>query len=424
MRIRFYNGKICTMEDSTEYIQGELWVNGDVVEYSGGEKPSPKPFDREINLGGNLLIPGFKNAHAHSAMTFLRSYADDMPLLDWLHKQVFPMEAKLTAGDVYSLHRLAVLEYLTSGITASFDMYMHPRDFARASVDCGFRTVSCGSINSFGGTIEQELADYEYLNNYNGLISAQFGFHAEYTCEHELLEQLAETSKKHKLPVYFHSSESLSETEQCIQRTGMTPIAYMNSLGMLENGGGCFHGVHLTGKDIDILKEKNIWVITNPGSNMKLASGIAPLEKLHKRGVGLAIGTDGPASNNCLDFFREMFLATALQKISCNDAAVMDANEVLMMATVGGARAMGLNACDSLAVGKKADLIVIDLMQPNMQPVNNLMKNIVYSGSKQNVKLTMVGGKVLYEDGKFFVGAKPEDIYAEANAIIERMKQS
>ena len=418
MRIRFYNGKICTMEKDVNYIEGELWTNESYVEYVGKAKPSSKVFDREINLNGNLLMPGFKNAHTHSAMTFLRSFADDMPLLDWLHKQVFPMEAKLTVDDVYWLNKLAIMEYLTSGITANFDMYFYPRDIAKTSVECGFRTVLCGSVNSYGGSVEQELADYEYLNNYNELISAQFGFHAEYTCKLSLLEQLAAEANKRKLPVYFHSSESRAETERCIERTGMTPTVYLNSLGMLNNGGGCFHGVHLTEQDMDILKEKNMWVITNPSSNLKLASGIAPLEKLRKRGVSLAIGTDGPASNNCLDFFREMFLTTALQKISCDDVAVMDANHVLHMATVGGALAMGLTDCDTLAVGKKADLIVIDLMQPNMQPINNLMKNIVYSGSKLNVKLTMVNGKVLYEEGRFYIGTEAEEVYAHANEII------
>ena len=418
MRIRFFNGKICTMEQGVEYINGELWTSESWVEYAGAAKQPLGNFDREIDLKGNLLMPGFKNAHTHSAMTFLRSFADDMPLLDWLHKQVFPMEAKLSSEDIYHLSKLAVMEYLTSGITANFDMYMHPREMARASVDCGFRTVSCGSVNSYGGSVEQELADYDYLNNYHELISAQFGFHAEYTCEHALLERISAAANERKLPVYFHNSESRAEVEQCIERTGMTPTAYLDSLGMLEHGGGCFHGVHLTEQDMSVLKEKNIWVVTNPGSNVKLASGIAPVEELRDRGIGLAIGTDGPASNNCLDFFREMFLTTALQKIRCKNAAVMNANIVLQMATTGGALAMGLNDCDTLAVGKKADLIVLDLMQPNMQPINNLMKNVVYSGSKQNVKLTMVNGKILYEDGHFFIGTEPEEVYARANEII------
>ena len=178
----------------------------------------------------------------------------------------------------------------------------------------------------------------------------------------------------------------------------------------------------MTDEDLNICKEKNIWVVTNPASNVKLASGIAPVKKMLDMGIGLAIGTDGAASNNCLDMFREMFLATALQKVSIPDASAVDANDVLYMATAGGALAMGLDGCDTLEKGKYADLIMVDLHQPNMQPLNNIGKNIVYSGSKQNIKMTMVAGKILYEDGKFNIGIDAEEIYAKANESITRMK--
>ena len=422
MRIRFYNGKICTMKDGAEIFEGELWTSSGRVEYSGPYKPSVEAFDREVNLKGNLLLPGFKNAHTHSAMTFLRSYADDLPLLEWLHKQVFPMEARLTPDDVYYLSKLAIMEYLTSGITANFDMYYHAKEIAQASIDCGFRTVFCGSVNSFGGSVAQEEEHFAYLNHLHELISAQFGFHAEYTCERSLLEQIAWCAHKLKVPVYCHNSESRAEVEQCIERTGMTPTAYLDSFDMFRHGGGGFHCVHLTDGDIDIMKRRDMFMITCPASNLKLASGIAPLKKIADKGVRTAIGTDGAASNNCLDFFREMFLAATLQKVREDDASVMDAAEVLRMATTGGAVAMGLTDCDTLADGKRADLIIIDLNQPNMQPQNNIIKNIVYSGSKQNVKLAMVNGKILYEDGRFDIGVHPEEVYTRANEIISRMR--
>ena len=180
----------------------------------------------------------------------------------------------------------------------------------------------------------------------------------------------------------------------------------------------------MTDEDLEICKEKGIWAVTNPSSNVKLASGIAPIQKMLSMGIGLAIGTDGPASNNCLDMFREMFLVTSLQKVSLMDASAVDALDVLRMATVGGAGAMGLQDCDVLAEGKKADVIMLDLQQPNMQPLNNIAKNVVYSGSKQNVKMTMIDGKILYEDGVFHVGISPEEIYAKANESIERMRRS
>ena len=203
----------------------------------------------------------------------------------------------------------------------------------------------------------------------------------------------------------------------------MTPTAYLDSLGIFNYGGTTFHCVHMTDEDLDICKKRNISVVTNPGSNTKLASGVARINDMLKWGINLGIGTDGPASNNCLDMFREMFLVTGLGKLKEKDAAAIDANDVLYMATTGGAKAMGLTDCDTLKEGKLADLIMIDLHQPNMQPLNNIAKNIVYSGSKQNVKLTMVNGKVLYEDGKFYIGEEPEAIYAKANEIIQEFKK-
>lgn len=410
------------MADNHATIDGELWTKDDRIAYVGAAKPSDIVWNREIDARGNLIMPGFKNAHTHSAMTFLRSYADDLPLLDWLNKQVFPMEAKLTGDDVYRLCRLAIMEYLTSGVTANFDMYMFPDQLARASVDCGFRTVLCGGINDFVGDLPFLEDCYQKFNAYDPLIGFRLGFHAEYTTSRPLLEGISALAAKYAAPVYTHNSESRAEVEGCVARYGMTPTAFLDHLGMFAHGGGGYHCVHMTDNDIEILRRNNVSVVTNPGSNCKLASGIAPVQRMLDAGINVAIGTDGPASNNALDMFREMFLTTALQKISLDDASATDADTVLRMATAGGARAMGLTDCDVLAVGKCADLIMLDLHQPNMQPINNLTKNIVYSGSKQNVKLTMVAGRVRYEDGKFDIGVDPETVYAEANAIIERMR--
>ena len=433
MNIRIYNARILTMEENVPVFAGEIQVTGNKIAYVGptadekdamGEntKVEEKIWDREIDAKGNLIMPGFKNAHTHSAMTFLRSYADDLPLLDWLNKQVFPMEAKLTPEDIYHLSKLAIMEYLTSGMTANFDMYLTPETVAQASLDCGYRTVLCGAFNNFNQSIE-ELEDwYQTYNEKDSLVHFELGFHAEYTNSRENLEKLAELSNKYHAPLYTHSSESRSEVEECTGRYGMTPTALFDKLGIFDYGGGCYHCVHMTDEDLEILKEKNIYVVTNPGSNVKLASGIARLEDMLERGIHVAIGTDGPASNNCLDMFREMFLATGLAKIKADDASALDADKVLRMATVEGAHAMRLFDADVLAAGKLADLVMIDLHQPNMQPINNLTKNIVYSGSKQNVKMTMVNGKVLYEDGQFHIGVRPEDVYAKANEIIGRMK--
>lgn len=436
--IRFYNGKLLTIDGEIQVQEScEVWVDRDRVVLAGdagrvrefcrtqAEKVGKDgaqaeiSFEREIDLHGNLLMPGFKDAHTHSPMTFLRSYADDMPLQDWLYKQVFPMEAKLTPEMIYHFTKLAVLEYLTSGITASFDMYVEPEANARANLEMGFRTVLCGTLNDFKDSIETLEGFYRKYNQYHPLISYQLGFHAEYTTSEGLLRDLAALAGQYRAPVYTHLSETAAEVAGCEERYGSSPVKTLAEMGLWEYGGGGFHCVHVSEEDMDIIKEKGIYVVTNPASNAKLASGIAPICAMLEREIPLAIGTDGPASNNCLDMFREMFLVTGLAKLREQNAAACPAEAVLKMATAGGAAAMGLKDCDCIAEGKQADLIVIDLHQPNMQPEHNLVKNLVYSGSKQNVLLTMVAGRILYENGQFFTGEDPEQIYEEVKKDLQ-----
>ena len=419
--IRFKNGLVITMKNGIEPENIEVWVENDKISFVG--KPSDEmlkvtTFEREIDLDGNLLMPSFKNAHTHSAMTFLRSFADDMPLQDWLFKQVFPMEAKLKGEDIYWLSKLAVLEYLTSGITASFDMYFEPDDYVKANIESGFRTVLCGSISGDVSNITRLEDFYNRFNGVHPLISYQLGFHAEYTAEYELMQAVGELAKKYKAPVSVHNSETEKEVLECIEKYGKTPTQLFDSLGIYNYGGAGFHCVHFSDEDMEIFKERNVYAVTCPSSNAKLASGIAPLCKMADKGVNLAIGTDGPASNNCLDMFREMFLMTALQKIREKDASAFSADKVLYAATSGSAKAMGLYDCTDIDVDKQADLIALDLNQPNMQPINNIGKNLVYSGSKQNVKMTMCAGKILYENGLFNVSEDPKRIYQRANEII------
>ena len=434
MNYRFYNARILTMQ-TTDILEGELWVQDDKILYVGEsgdvaaicQKLSIESilWDREIDCQGNLLLPGFKNAHTHSAMTFLRSYADDLPLQDWLTKQIFPMEAKLDGEMICHLTKLAVLEYLTSGITAVFDMYLTPETTAQACVEMGMRCVQVSGVSGQEG-FEASLAKmeerYRTLNQLDPLHSYFIGFHAEYTCSKQLLEQVASMAHKYQAPVFTHLSETKAEVEGCKERYGMSPVKLLDSLGMFDYGGGGYHCVWLDEADMEIFQKRGISVVTNPASNAKLASGIAPISDYLKRGINVAIGTDGPASNNCLDMFREMFLVTGLAKLKEQDAAAVDALEVLKMATVNGSLAMNLPETDVLAEGKQADLIMIDLHQPNMQPLNNIPKNLVYSGSKQNVKMTMIRGKILYENGAFTKAYDVEEIYRKANEIIDSLR--
>ena len=436
MRIRIYNARILTMEPGRKIFSGEIGIEDGRIIYVNEEKEKDravqtaevvkdrdsKGWDEEIDACGNLIMPGFKNAHTHSPMTFLRSYADDMKLQEWLFDKVFPAEAELKSDDIYWLTKLAVMEYLTSGITSVFDMYKLKKDSARAAEETGFRMVFCGDMNDFGGTVEEMEEDYIcYNKDEESLLSYQIGFHAEYTTNRERMEQIAALAGKYRAPVCVHRSETKKEVEECRERSGMTPVAYMDSLGLFQYGGCLFHGVHMDDSDFDIIKDRGISIVTNPASNLKLASGIAPVKRYLDMGIPVAIGTDGPASNNCLDMFREMFLVTGLQKVLCDDPEAVPAMDVLRMATVNGAYAMGLRDCDVLSCGKRADLIMIDLMQPNMQPLQNIEKNIVYSGSKQNVKMTMINGNVVYRDGEFSIGESPEIIYQNAQRISERI---
>lgn len=319
---------------------------------------------------------------------------------------------------MYAFTKLSILEYLTSGITAGFDMYYFREAIAQASIDCGFRTVLCGG----GGSAQQLESEYRKFNAMHPLISYQLGLHSEYTSSITEMSEAGELARALHAPVFAHNAETAREVAECQARWGKTPTELFASLGHFDYGGGGFHCVHMTARDLAIFRDRGLWAVTNPGSNAKLASGIAPLEQMRTMGIRMAIGTDGPSSNNALDFFREMYLAAVLQKLRCEDAAALPADDVLRMAMVGGAQAMGLTDCDVLAPGKQADLIVIDLQRPNMQPVHNVPRNLVYSGSKENVCLTMVAGRVLYENGAFFVGEPVQDIYRAVDAAFAAMR--
>ena len=414
--IKFTNGLV--LDKDFNITKQDVFVDGDSIVAIGD---CDKSADTVYDLNGNLLMPSFKNAHTHSAMTFGRSLADDLPLQAWLYDKIFPLEAKLTPQDIYDLSSLAFLEYLTSGTTACFDMYYYPEMMARASVDIGFRTVMTSGLNNFKESIDAVEGYYQKFNNYHPLISYKLGFHAEYTTSKELIKGIADLAEKYKAPVFVHASETKAEVEDCIDRNGMTPTQFFDSLGVFNYGGGAYHSVWLDDNDIEIYKKRNIWAIINACSNAKLSSGIAPVSRLIDEGIDIAVGTDGASSNNALDMFREMYMISATQKLKDNDAASTDANSILKAATIGSAKCMGLDDCDVIDVGKKADLIVIDMHRPSMQPINNISKNLVYSGSKDVVKMTMVNGKILYSNGEF-IGIDTEKIYTNCQAVIDRIR--
>ena len=421
MNIRFYNARILTMKDGEDIFEGEVWVKGNRIEYAGPAKTSDTVWDKEIDCNGSLLMPGFKNVHTHSGMTAFRSLADDLNLQDWLNDMIFPREAVMTGEDIYWLTKLAILEYLTSGVTLIGDMYLTPETIFDACVEMGMRCDIVSGLNKFGPTLEVLEDRYNSLNGRNDLVGFKMGVHAEYTCERSLLEEVSKLIHKYEAPLYVHMSETLTEVEGCRERYGVSPVALFEELGLWDFGGSIYHGVWTDDDDMEILKKRGISVISNPGSNTKLASGIAPISKYLEKGIMVGLGTDGPSSNNCLDMFREMFLVTGLAKLKDMDPKAVAADEVLKMACVNGALSLGHEDCCYLSEGQKADIIMIDLKQPNMQPILNIPKNIVYSGSKSNVKMTMIDGRILYMDG-CFIDTDVDEIYEKCALITERLK--
>ena len=422
MKTLLKNARVIKMIDD-KVIFANIVIEDDRIKYIGDKIDKYKPFDVAYDCEGNVIMPGFKNAHTHSAMTFLRSKTDDTSLQDWLFGSVLPREDHLKENDVYELSKIAFLEYLTSGITACFDQYYFPMSTAKAAQEMGMRVVLLGTYNKEFDLVQKLCDIYHKLNDKDGLVRYCLGVHAEYTLGEGELEKVVEACHLLKAPFYTHISETEKEVRECYEKRGMSPVQYFEKMGAYYYGGGGYHCCYFSDEDIQIFKKHGCYVVTCPGSNTKLASGIAPISKYLENGLNVAIGTDGPASNNSLDMFKEMTLVYALQKVSLKDPSALPAFEVLKMATVNGARAMGLYDSDVLDVGKKADLIEIDLSKPNMQPINNIINNIVYAGSKDNIKMTMINGKILYKNGKFYTKEKPAKIYEKCQKISERIEK-
>lgn len=421
MKLRIYNAKILTPHG---IINGELRTDGDRIVYlSPVSTLDWQDWDREIDLGGNLLAPSFKNAHTHSPMTFLRSRAEDMPLKDWLYKQVFPAEAKLTDEDCYYFTRLAVAEYYSGGTTYCSEMYGHTEAVAQAFADTGFGSFIGSGIFDFDGGYDDITKRAEELKCKIDKLPRQryaLAMHAQYTCGEQTLRAVSDLSEKFSLPVTTHLSETQEEVESCKEKYGLSPVKLLAEKGIFDLGGTGYHCVHLDDEDIKILNNCRVGAVTCPCSNLKLASGIAPLKKLLDAGITLGVGTDGAASNNALDMFRETYLATVLQKYLENDAVAVSAKDIYRAATDG--KAFGLENADGLYIGALADMAVIDLNAPNMQPLNDIESNLVYAGGRQNVIMTISGGKVVYEKGEYLYGEDYGALLEKCNAAAERIK--
>lgn len=381
--------------------------------------------NKVIDCNGNYLIPGFKNAHTHNAMVFIRSLSDDLTLDKWLEKYCFPNEAKLTYEDIYYFTVLGIMENLSSGVTGSMDMYLDNYAVADASLKTGFRITLCDTLQKFNKKIAPEEY-YLNLNNYkndNGnFVRYTLGMHAEYTNTKETLKLVSDLTHKYKATFFTHNSETKKEFDECKERWGgLTPTQVFEEYGLFDYGGGCYHCVWIDDKDIEIFKKHNLIAVTCPGSNVKLASGIPPVKKFLDKGMRVAIGTDGPASNNAIDIFREMYLTTTLQKVTERDPAILNPKEILNMVFVNGASCLFHEDADCIEEGKLADLVLIDVNRPNMQPLNTFINNLVYAADKTNVKMTMIDGVIRYMDGKFNIGEDENYVYKKCNELLKNL---
>lgn len=404
--------KIGLVDENFDYRE-DMYVGTvlDKIIYISSEAPdeSEKALYGEVYDGrGKVLMPGFVNAHGHSPMSLMRGYGENLPLDRWLNELVFPFEDKLYNKAVYYGTLLSMAESIRYGIVSTSDMYFFTDHMVRAISTSGTKSnisrsvVATGPIASNAGFKEMQDSIIAYHGFDEGKILVDTCLHAEYTNDDESVAAVIEESKKHNLIMQVHISETAGEVEGCKERhNGMTPVEYFDSMGMFDQPTNAAHCVWLTDNDVEILASKGVTVASNPISNLKLVSGICDVPKLYKAGVNVAIGTDSSTSNNSLDFFEELKMFATLGKIKSGDAAAMTPQQVLYSATRAGALAQGREDCGLVKVGYKADLIVVDADVPNMQPVHNMINNLVYSANGKDVVLTMVDGKVLYKDGEY-----------------------
>lgn len=413
MKILLKNAKILTLKNKN-IIDGEILIDGNKIAQIA-QKINVK-VNRVIDCEGNLLMPGFKNAHAHSATVFMRGIVEEGTLDSWLNDYVLPLESNLKPNDVYHLSKLAYLEYLESGITGVLDMYFFADAIKKACQDIGMRSAVLLTPHNNNLNKVKTLVS-------NCLVNEILGFHADYSVSKNDLVRISQLSKKNKAPIYTHCSETIKDVRARQKISHQTPVEYLNGFKLFDYGGGIFHGVHLSKNDIKVLKKHKVYVCTCPTSNLKLASGIAPIKELTQNGIMVAIGTDGAGSNNSLDMFKELQLTSLLSKYRENDPGSLKAFDVLRMATVNGARFMNLNNSDVLDKGKFADIIMIDLHAPNMRPSHDIINNLVYSANKANVMMTMIDGKILYYKHKFYLSEDVKKIYQNADKVIKRLTE-
>ena len=387
------------------------WVGvlGDTIDYIGSEAPADEaPYGEVYDGTGKLLMPAMYNAHAHAPMTLLRGYAENLPLQAWLEQKCWPFEAKMTGEDNYWATLLAGAEMVRYGTVSFSDMYYHTPERAQAVNELGMKANLCTSPLAFEPKPIQEYPVFDEmvdgLENIDGMGMGRIHFeaciHAEYTNNDVTAKSVFDWAKANTLPVHVHVSETKSEVEDCRARhDGKSPVQWLESLGAFDVPAIAAHCVWVDDDDIAILAKHGVTVAHNPASNMKLASGFAPIEKMLQAGVNVALGTDGMASNNNHDMFQDMYLMAMLPKGSELDPTLITPKQAIFAATRAGALAQQRDDCGLVKEGFKADLAVLDVSGSSWCPVNDMLTNIVYAGHGSDVVLTMCDGLVVYREG-------------------------
>ncbi len=402
-KIWIRNTQILTMTGQPVYT-GDILIENDTIKALGVVDEQDAVGAQVIDGKRTVAMPGLINTHTHAAMTLLRGYADDMELMPWLNDKIWPAEAKFVNEHIYWGSALAAVEMIQSGTTTFADMYDSMHEVAKVTEESGLRANLARGCVVFSDpdlkNIQKNVRLYENFNNQaDGRIKVWFAPHAPYTCPPEYLTKIVEAAQSCSAGIHVHLAETLDEQRQIAEGYGKTPTEYLNDLGVFELPTIAAHSVYLNDTDIEILKTHNVGIAHNPTSNLKLASGIANIPKYLNAGLNVGIGTDGCSSNNTLNMFKEMTICSFVQKVNAMDPTVMPAEEVLKMATINGAKALQWDdEIGTLEVGKKADLILVDIDKPHFAPWNNSVSDLVYSAQGSDVKTSIVNGKILMKD--------------------------
>jgi 5-methylthioadenosine/S-adenosylhomocysteine deaminase len=402
------NGTFVTVNDEKPLVKGCMVIEGNRITYIGEQAPEPlENYDEVVHGDNKLYMPGLVNTHGHAAMSLLRGYGDDLALQIWLEEKMWPMEAKFSSNDVKWGTYLSILEMIKGGTTTFVDMYDHMHEVAQAVEQSGMRGVlTRGVIGLCPPEVQdaklKEATEFatDWHGKANGRITTMISPHAPYTCPPAYIERFVQVAHDLNLPIHTHMSETLREVLANEQEYGLRPVAHLEKLGVFTRPTLVAHAVHLTDEEIATLAKYNVHVSHNPGSNLKLASGVARVQELQRAGVKVSLGTDSAASNNNLDMFEEMRLAALIHKGVSGDPLAVPAKEALRMGTLNGAESLWLDKVGQLQQGMKADFIALDLDQPHLLPKTDFISHIVYSASAKDVVDVCVDGTWLVRGGE------------------------